>query len=141
MKYASDITKRVEEKQKFNLLSLVADGTDNSVVITDRDRRIIYVNEGFRRLTGYTDAAATGKSPDRILQGVATDPDTIARIRSKLANGEAFYDEILKYKSMASPIGFRWQSIRSAMRRGKSRNSFRFRPTSPKPRCSLCSST
>jgi methyl-accepting chemotaxis protein len=140
VKYASDITKRVEEKQEFNLLSLVADGADDSVV-TDRDRRIIYVNEGFRRLTGYTDAAATGKSPGRILQGVATDPDTIARIRSKLANGEAFYDEILKYKSMASPIGFRWQSIRSAMRRGKSRISFRFRPTSPKPRCSLCSST
>ena len=108
VKYASDITKRVEEKQKFNLLSLVADGTDNSVVITDRDRRIIYVNEGFRRLTGYTDAAVMGKSPGRILQGVATDPDTVARIRSKLANGEAFYDEILNYNKRGEPY---WISL------------------------------
>lgn len=108
VKYASDITKRVEEKQKFNLLSLVADGTDNSVVITDRDRRIIYVNEGFRRMTGYSDAAVMGKSPGRILQGVGTDQATVERIRSKLAAGEAFYDEILNYNKCGEPY---WISL------------------------------
>lgn len=108
VKYASDITKRVEERQKFNLLSLVADGTDNSVVITDREKRIIYVNEGFRRMTGYSDTAVMGKSPGSILQGEATDKATVDRIKKKLAAGEAFYDEILNYNKSGEPY---WISL------------------------------
>lgn len=97
IKYATDITRQVEQRQKFNLLSLVADGTDNSVVITDREGHIVYVNSGFGRLTGYGEAEALGKRPGALLQGRNTDPETVARIRQKLAAGEAFYDEILNY--------------------------------------------
>ncbi len=108
VKYATIITDRVEQRQKFNLLSLVADGTDNSVVITDRDKRVIYVNDGFVRLTGYSSAEVIGRYPGKVLQGRATDQATIARIRAKLTAGEAFYDEILNYNKAGQPY---WISL------------------------------
>ncbi|WP_337269625.1 methyl-accepting chemotaxis protein [Oryzifoliimicrobium ureilyticus] len=108
VKYATDITQQVRQREKFSLLSLVADETDNSVVITDRHHRIIYVNNGFERLTGYTLAESIGKNPGKMLQGNNTSPDTVARIRQKLAAGEAFYEEILNYNKRGEPY---WISL------------------------------
>jgi methyl-accepting chemotaxis protein len=108
VKFASDITAEVAQRQKVRQLSLVADGTDNSVVITDAQRRIEYVNPGFERLTGYSAAEAMGKSPGELLQGAHTDPDTVRRIRARLNSGEAFYEEILNYDRSGSPY---WISL------------------------------
>ena len=108
VKYATNITTAVQQRQKFNLLSLVADGTDNSVVITDHNKRIIYANSGFERLTGYRAADVIGKSPGQFLQGRGTDPVTVARVREKLAAGEPFYDEILNYTKSGEPY---WISL------------------------------
>jgi methyl-accepting chemotaxis protein len=108
VKFATDITYQVQQREKFNLLSLVADETDNSVVITDRDQKIIFVNRGFERLTGYSLAEAQGRSPGRLLQGPDTDRATVARIRQRLQAGEAFYEEILNYDRNRRPY---WISL------------------------------
>ncbi|WP_320451805.1 PAS domain S-box protein [Sphingomonas sp. CFBP8993] len=108
VKYATDITERVRERRKFNLLSLVANNTDNSVVITDAQRRIIYVNDGFERMTGYRLADVRGKNPGSILQGAYTDTDTVDRIRTCLSAGEPFYEEILNYNRLGEPY---WISL------------------------------
>ena len=72
VKYATDVTTLVQQREKFNLLSLVADETENSVVITDREGRVIYVNNGFVRLTGYARNEVLGQKPGHLLQGPAT---------------------------------------------------------------------
>ncbi len=108
LKFATVITKEVERRTKFNLLSLVADETDNSVVITTPDGRIEYVNPGFTRLTGYTAAEAIGHKPGELLQGPHSDRATIDRIRTNLAERRPFYDEILNYKKTGEPY---WISI------------------------------
>ncbi|KQT54406.1 hypothetical protein ASG43_02030 [Aureimonas sp. Leaf454] len=108
VKYATDITQQVQQREKFNLLSLVADETDNSVVITDRDQRIIYVNRGFERLTGYSAAEVMGRVPGSFLQGPKTDRTTVDRIRGRLRQGEAFYEEILNYDKKGVPY---WISL------------------------------
>jgi methyl-accepting chemotaxis protein len=97
VKYATDITEEVARRTTMSQLSLVANGTDNSVIITDAQRRIEYVNAGFERMTGFKAAEVIGKSPGKVLQGAHTDPDTVKRIRAKLDRGEAFYEEILNY--------------------------------------------
>ena len=108
VKYASDVTLEVEQRQRLNTLSLVADGTDNSVVITDRDRRIIYVNPGFERITGYRADQVIGKSPGQLLQGKHTDANTVLLIRQQLNAGVAFYAEIMNYDSQGLPY---WTSL------------------------------
>lgn len=115
VKYATDITEQVRQRQQFNLLSLVADNTDNSVVITDADKRIIYVNGGFERLTGYRMEEVVGKKPGDFLQGRATDPKTIASISAKLAAGQPFYEEILNYTKAGEPY---WTSLATNPVRG-----------------------
>ena len=72
-------------------LSLVASKTENAVIITDRDRRIEWVNDGFTRITGYTPARSSGRNPGGLLQGPLTDPETVARIRRKLAAEAEFH--------------------------------------------------
>ena len=49
---AQNITAKKLAEKEFERLSLVADNTDNSVIITDNQGFIEYVNKGFCRLTG-----------------------------------------------------------------------------------------
>ena len=108
VKFATDITAEVERRTIMNQLSLVANGTDNSVVITDARRRIEYVNAGFERLTGFSSAEVIGRSPGEVLQGQHTDQGTIKRIRDHLDHGQAFYEEILNYSKAGEPY---WISL------------------------------
>ncbi len=108
VKYATNITEEVESRKKFGLLSMVADETDNSVVITDHEQKIIFVNRGFERLTGFSSAEVMGRVPGKFLQGPDTDQATVGRIRSKLRLGEPFYDEILNYNKAKQPY---WISL------------------------------
>ena len=108
VKYATDITSQIKQKESFNLLSLVANETDNSVIITGADRKIIYVNRGFERMTGYTLDEVRNRNPGKILQGPHTDKETVSRIRARLAAGEPFYEEILNYDKKKRPY---WISL------------------------------
>ncbi|MDY7540003.1 PAS domain-containing methyl-accepting chemotaxis protein [Undibacterium sp. 5I1] len=108
VKFATDVTREVEQRKTFELLSLVANGTDNSVVITDPDGWCEYVNSGFTKLTGYQSEEILGKKPGKLLQGPHTDQATISRIRAKLHAKEAFYEQILNYTKNGDPY---WISL------------------------------
>lgn len=108
IKFANDITAEVERKQEFELLSLVADETSNSIIISDPQGRVQYVNTGFTTLTGYSLEEMRGKKPGPILQGKATDSETIEAIRYHLRNKKPFYSEILNYNKAGEPY---WISL------------------------------
>lgn len=91
----TDIT---EKKLVLEKLSLVANNTDNSVIITNKYGQIEYVNGGFVKLTGYQANEVIGERPGKILQGSNTDPKTVKRIGELLRRGEPLYEEILNYK-------------------------------------------
>jgi PAS domain S-box-containing protein len=78
-------------------LALVADRTDQAVVISDRRGLIEWVNAGFVRQTGYTLEEARGRKPGDLLQGPETDARSVAQIREKLGAGEPVEIEILNY--------------------------------------------
>jgi len=108
VKFATDITETVRQRQTNALLSLVADGTDNSVVICNTAGQIEYVNPGFTKLTGYTAEEALGKRPGQLLQGPHTDPACVDRIRANLAAQQPFYEQILNYSKSGEPY---WISL------------------------------
>ncbi len=69
------------------------------IVITKADPHapeIVYVNQAFTRLTGYTFAEAIGQTP-RFLQRTETDAATRARIREALSNGQTIHETILNF--------------------------------------------
>ncbi|MEM6978565.1 MAG: PAS domain-containing protein [Planctomycetota bacterium] len=108
VKFATNITDQVKQKDAFKLLSLVANETDNAVVITDKEGRIEYTNPGFTTLTGYESDEVRGRKPGTFLQGQHTDPDTVQRIRDHIRDRKPFYDEILNYTRNGDPY---WISL------------------------------
>lgn len=82
-----NITDQKLAKDEIQRLSLVAELTSNSVLITDANKTIIWANASFLKLTGYSIDEIIGKSP-RMFQYEGTDPATIKKINEKLAAHE-----------------------------------------------------
>ncbi|QPR27298.1 CHASE domain-containing protein [Edwardsiella hoshinae] len=76
-------------------LALVARNTANAVILTDTQRHITWVNDGFERITGYRHDDVLGKSPGQLLQCERTDPATVLAIRQALNQQRAFKGELL----------------------------------------------
>lgn len=64
-----DITKKKRVEEKLNLLSQSVEQSPVSIVITDPDGKIEYVNPTFTRLTGYSLAESLGQNPRLLNSG------------------------------------------------------------------------
>ncbi|TVQ67421.1 MAG: PAS domain S-box protein, partial [Oceanospirillales bacterium] len=106
--FVKDVTEEVARRREREMLSLVANETDNSVIITDPQGLVEYVNNGFERITGYSFEEIRGKKPGSLLQGKETDPNTVERIRQRIREKKPFYDEILNYSKSGDPY---WISL------------------------------
>ncbi|PHN01803.1 helix-turn-helix domain-containing protein [Flavilitoribacter nigricans] len=69
-----------------------------AVILTDARKHILWVNNDFTELTGYTLGEAIGRQPGRLLQGADTDPNDVRRIGQALSAQIPFKDEILNYR-------------------------------------------
>ncbi len=79
------------------LLAAIARRTGNAVIVTDRDGRIVWVNEGFVRLTGYDAEEIVGRSPASLLQGEDTAIEARAEMAKCIAEGGPFDVVVLNY--------------------------------------------
>ncbi|MBL8017312.1 MAG: PAS domain S-box protein, partial [Ignavibacteria bacterium] len=64
-----DITKRVEDEIKLNRLTAAVEQSSNTIVITDIDGHIQYVNKKFEELTGYSKDEVIGGKPNLLKSG------------------------------------------------------------------------
>jgi methyl-accepting chemotaxis protein len=108
VKLASDITAEKKQNEKLALLSMVADESDTSVVITDAKGLIEYANPGFLALTGYEFDEVVRRTPGSFLQGKATDFAVSRDIGEQLRSGGGFRGEILNYTKRGDPY---WISL------------------------------
>lgn len=97
-----DIHNQKEARKEITKLSLVAQKTQNSVIITNKEGLIEWVNEGFTRQTGYQLEEVTGKKPGSFLQGPLTDKETVQTISNKLQKQEKFTAELINYRNDGS---------------------------------------
>lgn len=96
--YFDDITEKVKIKQELEKLALVASKTINGVVILDAEGKTEWVNDGFKRVTGYILSEVVGKFPGAVLAGEETDEVTLSRIKEKIKKDKPFSEEILIYR-------------------------------------------
>jgi PAS domain S-box-containing protein len=94
---------RFEREEENRRLSLIAARTSNAVILTDRLGRIEWVNDGFSRMTGFTLEEARSRKPGDFLQGEETDPDLVALMRERIAEGRGFEVEIKNYAKDGTP--------------------------------------
>ena len=102
----ADISERYKAEQEVRKLLQALEQSPVSIVITNREGLIEYVNPRFTKVTGYTGAEAIGQNP-RILQSGETPPETYEQlwqtllagkewrgvVRNRRKNGELFWEE------------------------------------------------
>jgi len=98
-----DVTRQRAYQKELEQLSLVANNTDNFVIIADADGRCEWVNPAFAARTGYTMEEMLGKRPGHVLQGPDTDPRAVAEIARALREHRSVSTEILNYTKRGEP--------------------------------------
>ncbi|MEO1340679.1 MAG: PAS domain S-box protein, partial [Cyanobacteria bacterium J06635_13] len=98
-----DISEREQIDERLRLLESVIVNANDAVVITEAESltapehpKIVYVNEAFSDITGYTPAEVIGKTP-RILQGEKTDRHILHQIKQSLSRWMPIKTEIINY--------------------------------------------
>lgn len=74
-----------------------------AVILTDPDQRIVWVNDDFTAITGYSLGEAIGRIPGKILQGPKTEPEVIERIRKAIQQRVPFRDQLTNYRKNGEP--------------------------------------
>lgn len=99
----SDVTQQRLEETRLKLLESVVTHANDAVMITEAEPfslpgpRIVYVNEAFTRMTGYTEEEVLGKTP-RILQGPNSDKKELKRLREAIENWQPCEITTINYK-------------------------------------------
>ena len=85
-------------------------GTRMPMVITDRtktDNPIVFCNEAFQSLTGYSREESVGRNC-RFLQGPETDAEAVKKIRDAISRGQNIDVDILNYRKDGSSF---WNAL------------------------------
>jgi PAS domain S-box-containing protein len=89
-----DITLRRADEEHLRKLTLAIEQSPESIVITNVDAKIEYVNEAFVRVTGYARAEAVGQNP-RFLHSGRTPAETYASLWAALSGGNSWKGEFI----------------------------------------------
>jgi PAS domain S-box-containing protein len=92
-----DITQRKLAEMERRKLSQAVEQSPASIVITDRNGAIEYVNPKFTRLTGYTLEEVRGQNP-RVLKGERTSGEEYSRLWETISRGDEWHGEFQNRK-------------------------------------------
>ncbi|WP_157811814.1 PAS domain-containing protein [Tenacibaculum sp. SZ-18] len=77
--------------------SILTKNPFEALILTDINRSILWVNDGFTKMTGYPRSYALQKAP-QFLQGRKTSEETRKRIREKLQRNKPFKEVIINHR-------------------------------------------
>ena len=97
LKVIRDITGRKRSEEMVRMLSSIIEQTADTVVVTNCDGRIQYVNQAFEQLTGYQKEEAIGLTP-RVLKSGIHDRQFYQTLWDTVLNGQIFHGEIANRK-------------------------------------------
>lgn len=97
------------------LTDQIVSHTFESIMVTtashdDAHTPIVFVNEAFTELTGYSADEVLGKSP-ALLQGEETDPAVLDQLRQDLDAGRIFEGATTNYRKDGSKFMMHWRVV------------------------------
>ncbi|MBN2069060.1 MAG: PAS domain S-box protein [Opitutales bacterium] len=98
-----DRSEQAVQDEEIYRLSQVAKHTNNGIIIADSKGRILWVNKGFVKMSGYSLSELIGKTPGSVLQGPESNPDTVQRMRSAIQANLPFCVEVINYNKAGNP--------------------------------------
>ena len=106
----NEAKQREKAEEQIRTLSQAVEQSPTSVIITDTEGRIEYVNKAFERITGYTLSEVMGQSP-RILSAGEEKPGYFRKIWLKLTEGQSWRGEFRTRKKSGEMF---WESAHIA---------------------------
>jgi PAS domain S-box-containing protein len=97
-------------QQELRLKTRAMDEASIGIIMTDPDREdnpIVYVNEGFERITGYSESELLDENC-RVLQGPDTDPEAVERLAEAIDEERSATVEIENYRKDGTPF---WNEV------------------------------
>jgi len=85
------------------ILSLVAERTDDAVVVSDPEGRLVWANAAFERLCGHPPATLRGRTVGERLQGPHSDRQALARLGEARRRGIPANVEVVNYHRAGHP--------------------------------------
>ncbi|WP_316739383.1 PAS domain S-box protein [Pedobacter aquatilis] len=98
-----------EQREQLLILSQIAEVNTNTVIITDGNDIITWVNQSFTNMTGYSFDEAIGRKPEFLLHGPATSQTTLDYLNKQVSRGESFSADIYNYAKSGKPY---WARIK-----------------------------
>ncbi|KIC15861.1 ATP-binding protein [Leisingera sp. ANG-DT] len=95
-----------KQQAELHRLSLVAKHASDSIILTDAERRILWVNDAFTRATGYLADDAIGRTPSELLDGPNTDAKVIQEMNRHKDLGIRYHNEVLNYTKAGDEVWF-----------------------------------
>ncbi|CUW39518.1 Putative hybrid sensor and regulator (fragment) [Magnetospirillum sp. XM-1] len=96
-----DVTEKKKQEDTLRKLFLAVEQSPESIVITDLEPKIEYVNGAFVRNTGFSRDEVIGSNP-RVLQSGLTPPETFKDMWAKLSQGESWHGELVNRRKDGS---------------------------------------
>ena len=94
---------KVRQAKELAELAAVVERATDSILVTDIDGRVTWVNPAFEALSGYSLEHMMGKKPGDVLQGPDTDRAVVRAIGESLRRRRPIKREILNYTSTGEP--------------------------------------
>ncbi|RJX44793.1 PAS domain-containing sensor histidine kinase [Halonotius aquaticus] len=101
-----DITERKAYQEELELKTQAIDGAPIGITISDPsqpDNPLVYVNDGYTELTGYSKSEGIGRNC-RYLQGPGTREEPVAEMREAIDNEEPVSVELRNYRKDGTPF-------------------------------------
>lgn len=101
-----DISERKQAEEQLQKLSRAVEQSESTIVITDLDGTIEFVNPAFSKKTGYSQEEAIGENP-RILKSGSHPPEFYQHLWNTISRGEVWQGEFINRKKNGE---FYWES-------------------------------
>ncbi len=89
----AEIIQRKQTEIQLRIQTTALETAANGVIVTDKDGEILWANQAFAHMTGYSVEEALGKSPNFLNSGVH-DPDFHKRMWETILSGNVWHGEV-----------------------------------------------
>ena len=106
-----DITERKNQERHLKLLESAINNSTDAIIITEAypldepGPKIIYINDAFTRMTGYTTDEVIGKNP-RMFQGDNSDMLVLKKLSNAIRNTQPCEVTVINYKKKRRSIRY-----------------------------------